>query len=145
MYIGNYDNALMKADAGKGEMVWTYTQSEAPFFSSPAVTDTLVIVGSRDSFVHALRCDNGQRVWTFKTMGEVDSSPAVCGDKLVVGSADGRLYMLHVADGAQIWSYEIGQPIISSPAVAQGAVVVGCDDGYVYAFGSTASERDSAK
>ncbi|MBN1361436.1 MAG: PQQ-binding-like beta-propeller repeat protein [Sedimentisphaerales bacterium] len=136
VYIGNYDNVFIRADATKGEIVWRYTESDAPFFSSPAVTDDLVIVGGRDALVHALRRDNGDRVWTFKTLGEVDSSPAVCGDKVIVGSSDGRLYMLRLADGTEVWSYEIGQPIISSPAVAQGTVVVGCDDGYVYAFGS---------
>jgi outer membrane protein assembly factor BamB len=126
----------MKADARKGEIIWKYTESDAAFFSSPAVTDDLVVVGGRDMLVHALRRDNGQRVWTFKTLGEVDSSPAICGDKVIVGSVDGRLYMLRLADGQEIWSYELGQPVVSSPAVAQGVVVVGCDDGYVYAFGS---------
>jgi outer membrane protein assembly factor BamB len=135
VYIGNYDNVFMNADVGKGEIIWEYAQSDAPFFSSPAVTEDLVVVGSRDKLVHALRRDDGQRVWTFKTLGEVDSSPAVCGDKVVVGSSDGRLYMLRLADGKEVWSYEIGQPIVSSPAIAQGVVVVGCDDGYVYAFG----------
>ena len=135
----------MRADAIKSEIVWTYEQSDGAFFSSPAVTDDLVIVGSRDRLVHALRRDNGKRVWTFKTLGEVDSSPAVCGDKVIVGSGDGRLYMLDLSSGKEIWSYEIGQPIISSPAVAQGVVVVGCDDGYVYAFGSTVSQGDSKR
>ncbi len=140
VYIGNYENVFMRADASAAEIVWTYTESDAPFFSSPAVTDELVIVGGRDRLVHALRRDNGQRVWAFKTLGEVDSSPAVCGDRVVVGSVDGRLYLLRLTDGTQVWSYEIGRPIVSSPAVAQGAVVVGCDDGYVYAFGSVTDE-----
>jgi outer membrane protein assembly factor BamB len=80
-------------------------------------------------------------VWTFKTLGEVNSSPVICADKVVVGSDDGRLYMVSIVDGRQLWSYEVGQPIVSSPAVAGGRVVVGCDDGYVYAFGPTPVEE----
>ncbi len=136
VYVGNYDNVFLRADVDGNDVVWECAESEAPIFSSPAVTESLVIFGSRDDLVRALRRRDGHCVWTFKTRGEVNSSPAVCGDKVVVGSDDGRLYMVRLADGGLIWSYEIGQPIVSSPAIAQGAVVVGCDDGYVYAFGS---------
>ncbi|HEC03167.1 MAG TPA: Pyrrolo-quinoline quinone, partial [Phycisphaerales bacterium] len=85
--------------------------------------------------VHCVGRDDGKVLWTFQTLGEVDSSPVICGGKVVVGSEDGRLYILKLSDGSKLWSYETGQPITSSPAVAGGIVVVGCDDGYVYAFG----------
>ena len=135
VYVGNYDNGFLRADIALNKIVWEYDGSKDAIFSSPAVTESLVIFGSRDNLVRALRRDNGQEIWNFRTLGEVDSSPAVCGDKVVFGSEDGRLYMLRLADGKQLWSYEIGQPVMSSPAVAQGMVVIGCDDGYVYAFG----------
>ena len=136
VYVGNYDNVFLKADLASGQVVWKYTDSNAPFFSSPAVARDMVIVGGRDGLVHAIGRDDGKRRWAFKTLGEVDSSPAVCGNKVIVGSSDGRLYMLGLSDGRKLWSYELGRAVISSPAVAQGVVVVGCDDGYVYAFGS---------
>ena len=138
VYVGNYSNDFMRADVDRGQIVWKHTESKAPLFSSPAITEDMVIFGSRDDFVYALRRDDGQRLWTFQTLGEVDSSPVVCGDKVIVGSGDGRLYMLRLADGKEVWSYELGRPIASSPAVAQGAVVIGCDDGVVYAFGGRA-------
>jgi outer membrane protein assembly factor BamB len=135
VYVGNYGNVFLRADVQAGKVVWQYSQSDAPVFSSPAVGDELVVFGSRDEHVHCLRRGDGRRMWTFKTLGEVNSSPAICGDKVVVGSDDGRLYLLRLPDGTQVWSYEMGQPVTSSPAVAGGLVVVGCDDGYVYAFG----------
>ncbi len=145
VYLGNYDNVFLRADVEKGEIAWQYTESEGAIFSSPAVAEDRVIFGSRDHLVYALRRDNGQRLWTFKTLDEVDSSPAVCGDKVLVGSSDGRLYMLRLSNGKKIWSYEVGQPIISSPAVARGVVVIGCDDGTVYAFGARAPARENAR
>jgi outer membrane protein assembly factor BamB len=140
VYVGNYDNVFLKVDVKAGKVVWTYSQSDAPFFSSPAIGDTLVVFGGRDEYVHAVRRDTGERAWVFKTLGEVNSSPVICGDKVVVGSDDGRLYMLRLADGGHVWSYEIGRPITSSPAIAVGLVVVGCDDGWVYAFGPKRAE-----
>ena len=137
VYVGNYENVFIRADVDANAIVWEYEQGDAPFFSSPALDEEVVVFGGRDERVHCVRREDGKQVWTFKTLGEVNSSPALCGDKIVVGSDDGRLYLLARGDGKLLWSYETGQPITSSPAVAHGLVVVGCDDGYVYAFGST--------
>ena len=112
-----------------------YARSHATF-SSPAVGENVVVLGGRDKRVHCVGRDSGKAIWTFQTLGEVDSSPVICGDKVVFGSEDGRFYMVKLSDGSEVWSYEIGQSITSSPAVAKGMVVVGCDDGYVYAFGA---------
>jgi len=145
VYVGNYGHTFLKADTDAGTVVWKYSQGDAPFFSSPAVGDEVVVFGGRDERVHCVRRDTGQQVWAFKTLGEVNSSPSLCGDKVVVGSDDGRLYLLRLADGKPVWSYETGQPVISSPAVAGGLVVVGCDDGYVYAFGPKVPEGSKAR
>jgi outer membrane protein assembly factor BamB len=136
VYVGNYENVFLRVDLASGQVTWKYTDANAPFFSSPTVTRDCVVVGGRDSLVHAIGRDDGKRRWAFRTMGDVDSSPAVCGDKVVVGSSDGRLYLLRLADGEKVWSYDLGRAVVSSPAVAQGVVVVGCDDGCVYAFGT---------
>jgi outer membrane protein assembly factor BamB len=135
VYIGNYDNVLIKTDIETGKILWKYEKSEAPFFSSPAIGTDVVVVGSRDELVHCIGRNDGKQLWTFQTLGEVDSSPVICGDKVVFGSQDGNVYMIRLSNGDKVWSYETGQAITSSPAVAQGIVVVGCDDGYVYAFG----------
>jgi outer membrane protein assembly factor BamB len=136
VYVGNYDNEFIKADINAGKIVWKYSDSDSAFFSSPAVGENVVVLGGRDKRVHCVGRDSGKAIWTFQTLGEVDSSPVICGDKVVFGSEDGRFYMVKLSDGSEVWSYEIGQSITSSPAVAKGMVVVGCDDGYVYAFGA---------
>jgi len=134
VYVGNYDGVFISADIASGEIVWKYKSGDASFFSSAAVGENIVVVGGRDKRVHCLGRDDGKLLWTFQTLGEVDSSPVICGDKIIVGSKDGRIYMIRLSDGSQVWSYEIGQAITSSPAVSNGVVVVGSDDGYVYAF-----------
>lgn len=135
VYVGNYDNVFIKADIKTGKVLWKYEDSKAPFFSSPAIGADAVVIGSRDELVHCIGRNDGRQLWSFQTLGEVDSSPVICGDKVIVGSQDGRVYMIRLSDGSNVWSYEIGQAISSSPAVANGMVVIGCDDGYVYAFG----------
>jgi outer membrane protein assembly factor BamB len=135
VYVGNYDSAFIRVDIATGGTVWRYTGGEAPYFSSPALGENVVVFGGRDNRVHCVSRDDGNAVWTFSTLGEVDSSPVICGDKVVVGSEDGRVYMLKLADGSRLWSYEIGQAVTSSPAVVGGMIVIGSDDGFLYAFG----------
>ena len=134
VYIGNYNGDLLKASLTAGEIAWRYSINGAPFISSPAVTDEVVVIGGGDMCVHCVDNSTGNALWTYTTLGPVDSSPVICGDKVFVASDDGRLYLLGLAAGKLIWSYEIGRSINSSPAVAEGMVVVGCDDGMVYCF-----------
>jgi len=135
VYVGNYDNIFMKADIAARTILWKYSGADSPFFSSPAVDVDIVVVGGRDNRVHCIRRSDGKQVWTFATLGAVDSSPVICGNKVVVGCEDGRVYMLKLSDGSKVWSFEIGQAVTSSPAVAGGMIIVGSDDGSLYAFG----------
>jgi len=135
VYVGNYDGMFLKADLSKGVVIWRHQVPDAQILTSPAIGDRVVVFGARDRQVHCVRQQDGQPVWTFKALDNVDSSPLICDGKVVFGSDDGRLYMIRVADGSLVWSYLIGKPIVSSPAVAYGVVVAGCDDGFVYAFG----------
>ena len=134
VYVANYDGDLLKASLTTGEVAWRYSIGDAPFVSSPAVSEEVVVIGGRDMRVHCIDNRTGEARWAYATLGEVDSSPAIAGDKVVVGSDDGRLYLLSLADGKLLWTYETGRSITSSPAVADGMIVVGCDDGMVYCY-----------
>ena len=58
-------------------------------YSSPAVVDGVVYVGSDDGNVYALNASSGAKLWNYTTGGDVYSSPAVVGGVVYVGS-DGR-------------------------------------------------------
>ena len=136
-YVGHYGNALVCVDLQTFSVDWQYSDPEnsAPFFSSPALSDTCVIAGSRDYRVHCVDRVTGKKVWTVQTKGDVDSSPVICGDSVFAASCDGRLYRISLAKGTVVWTYEIGGTITASPAVASGMLVIGAEDGRVYAFG----------
>ena len=137
-WAGHYGNEVICADLATGRIRWAYRGSPEPYFSSPAVDATRVIIGGRDHQLHCLNRQTGQRRWTFTAKDNIDSSPVICGAAVVFGSDDGRLYLVNLADGRLLWSYEIGKPIDASPAVASGLVVIGGSDGVVYAFRSAA-------
>ena len=136
-FFGHYGNRLVCVDLSRMRILWEYGgEREAPFFSSPAVWEDKVLIGSRDGALHGVDGKSGKRFWVFETRGAVDGSPVVCGNSAVFGSLDGRLYLVDMQSGKALWSYEIGGSITSTPAVSGGKVFVGSDDGRVYAFGS---------
>jgi outer membrane protein assembly factor BamB len=134
-YYGHYEFEVVALDLQEKKRLWTYSDRQKPFFSTPAVTADRVVIGGRDRRVHCLDRATGKLVWAFTTKDEVDSSPVVCQDKVVVGSKDGRLYVLNLADGAIVWVYDAGGGIVASPAVVNSRIVVGDTNGILYVFG----------
>ena len=69
-------------------------------FSSPAVANKMLFVGSNDMNVYALDQDTGAQVWNFTTKDAVYGSPAVGPDGTVyIGSWDYYVYALNGATG----------------------------------------------
>jgi len=110
---------------------WTYTTS-GNVYSSPAVVDGMVFVGSNDGNVYALDQHTGAHIWNYSTGNAVMSSPAVVDGKVYVGSNDSKVYALDQYTGAHVWNYTTGDWITSSPTVADGKVFVGSFDAKVY-------------
>ena len=138
---------------GSCSPIWTgdtglvIAQGNIGEFSSPAVADGVVYVGSLDKKLYAFKvgCNTGggtcTPLWTGATGDQIFSSPAVANGVVYVGSWDHKLYAFKVgcASGGgtckPLWKGTTGDGIISSPAVANGVVYVGSDDDKLYAFG----------
>lgn len=135
-YVGNMDRAVMAFDLSTGDIIWNYRHKSFPYFSSPAVTNTQVLIGGRDKGLHCINRISGKQEWRFAARGRIDSSPVVADDKVVFGSMDGKLYLLSLKDGKEIASYDLGEPISSTPAVLNEKILVSCEDGNVYSFKS---------
>src|SRR6185503_17091926 len=78
-FRGNARLTGLAADALPATLTlrWTYNSGDEPIESSPAVGGDVVFVGDLGGTLHAVRAADGQRVWTFKTGGEIKSSPTV--------------------------------------------------------------------
>jgi outer membrane protein assembly factor BamB len=61
-------------------------------YSSPAVANGVVYVGSYDKNVYALNAKTGAKLWSYTTGGGVYTSPSVANGLVYVGSDDGNVY-----------------------------------------------------
>ena len=54
------------------------------------------------------RPNTNRLLWSYATLGAVESSPTVVNGKVYVGSDDGNAYCLNASTGAKIWNCTIG-------------------------------------
>jgi eukaryotic-like serine/threonine-protein kinase len=119
---------------------WKF-QTQGRIYSSPAVTDNKVLIGSGDSTFYAINKPSGKKNWSYKTNGAIHSSPTVYESNVFFGSADGSLYALNIETGKLIWKFDsqgekmldIWDYYLSSPKVYNGIVYWGSGDGNLYA------------
>lgn len=136
-FLGTMGNQVVCIDAGAMQRVWEYENKEQqfPFFSSPAVTNDLVLIGGRDKQLHALEQTSGKRRWAFRAKGRIDSPAVVVGTRGYFGSHDGSIYGVNLATGKKEWEHVTGAPIVAGPAIADERLIVGDQDGRIYCFG----------
>lgn len=132
-FCGNYANQAVAFDVVGGKVAWTYEDRALPFFSSPAVNERLVLIGSRDKHLHAIDRKTGEPVWKFPTGGRIEASPIVFADAVVFGSADGRLYAARLDTGVELWRLDLGESLVASPAFGGQQIVVSGEKGTVFA------------
>jgi outer membrane protein assembly factor BamB len=137
LYVGTMTSLVQAVNWKEGKILWTYRSAARPqeFYASAAVTDALVVVGSRDRKVHAIDRQTGKAAWVFPTKGRVDASPVIAGKRVYAPSLDGSLYVLDLATGKQQQKLNLGRGISASPAVAGGCLVVGTTEGVLYCLG----------
>ncbi|HZY37780.1 MAG TPA: PQQ-binding-like beta-propeller repeat protein [Mucilaginibacter sp.] len=90
-----------------GILDWKF-RSNGKIFSSPAVWNGMVYIGSEDHYLYAIDSKSGKSVWKFKTGGAVDSSPAVYENVIYFGSFDGYFYALNARTGSLLWRFKTG-------------------------------------
>ena len=83
------------------DVAWSFPTGAPVIYSSPAVADGVVYVGSQDGNVYALDAATGTEAWSFATGGAVDSAPAVADGVVYVGSNDLNMYSFALAGGSQ--------------------------------------------
>jgi hypothetical protein len=72
----------------------------------PVAAEGKVFVAEPDSHsVHAIRAEDGKRLWSFIADGRVDSPPTILQGLCLFGCTDGHVYCLSVSDGQLVWRF----------------------------------------
>jgi eukaryotic-like serine/threonine-protein kinase len=131
-------NGTLALDVGTGATIWRNALARG--FSSPAVFDNSVIVGTMNGTVVRLNATNGNVQWEARLLGQtsfsgITSSPKVAFDRVYIGTFNetggaGDVAALWVSNGTVAWRHATGSVHYSSPAVGGGTVYVGVMGSY---------------
>ena len=138
-YVGTMASQVVAVDWKKKAKAWAFdSPRSAPFYSSVAAADGMVVAGGRDQKVYGLDAATGKPRWNFAADGNVDGSPAVVGGRVYVGclGRDGSFYVLDLKTGKKLQELNLDSPVIGSVAVGPDCVLVGTDKGTVYCLGA---------
>jgi outer membrane protein assembly factor BamB len=131
-------------------------------FSTPALANGLVYVGSNDDYLYAIHASDGSLAWKYLANLGIASSPAVDNGVVYFSSVDGYIYALSADKGELKWKFRTegerryaapgihGIPpshemmpdpydvFLSSPVIVNGRVYIGSGDHNVYAIDAAA-------
>ena len=123
--------ALRPDEAGGASPVWALRTGDE-VYSSPAVHDGRLYVGSSDQHLYAVDAASGETIWRHRTAGAVTSSPAVADGIVVTGARDRQVHAIDLQTGQKKWTFPTRGDVDSSPAIAGGRVYVGSRDKKLY-------------
>jgi outer membrane protein assembly factor BamB len=144
-YVPSVDGSVYAIDTSQPEQMiafvrngasrqplWRFTTTDQ-IWSSPALSNGVLYVGSQSKSLFAVDARTGTSKWGFPTNAPIVGSPALADGIVYIGNFDNNLYAVSAETGDELWSFPTGGPLISSPAVADGLVYVGSNDFSVYA------------
>ena len=146
MGFNSLETTIGKDNAQFLTLSWVGVMGDLVDYSSPAVVDGVVYVGSIDGNLYAFDANGcGQSSCNPQWVGAMDnqyytlSSPAVANGTVFIGSENHKLYAFAAKGCGQgtcspLWTGMTGGAVFSSPLVANNVVYVGSEDGRLYAF-----------
>ena len=140
VFFGTEGGTFFGIDVRKAVVAWKMAPAgnAQAYRSSAAVSDGLVIVGTRGKAVEAFAAADGARRWRQPMRGRVDAAPVVlrradvAGSVALVADAAGRIAALDLATGQPAWEFDAGGGFSAGPAAVAGRIVLASDDGTVW-------------
>ena len=135
LYAASSDGTVVALDALSGRQLWA-NATRLPISGGVGLSAAggLVLVGTTQGQVVALRQQDGQEAWRAQMTSEVLASPRADGGVVVVRTIDGRFTGLDTRSGERLWIHTHVVPALSlrgnsPPLVAGNLVIAGLDTG----------------
>lgn len=136
---------LYALDASTGNIQWSF-ETDGGIYSSAAITNDTVFVGSRDNYLYALNAENGELVWDKNTRSDIQGAPVVWEETVFVANSGGAVYALSTETGDEKWRFgPVGDRFHTSPIVDGEQVYFGSVDRSFFAVSIDDGEEQWSK
>lgn len=146
LFVADNKGQVRCLNAQNGRVVWE-VNTGLRIASGPGLgmgsgnesTDNLLLFGTHDAEVLALRIDNGAVAWRSTVSSEVVAPPRGTEYGVAVRTIDDKVYMLDAATGKRLWVHAQNVPVLtlrgtSAPVLAGEMIVVGFANGTLDAY-----------
>jgi outer membrane protein assembly factor BamB len=135
---------VIALDAATGNEEWFF-ETSGSISASPAVTESYLVVPSKDGNVYAVERSDGSEVWRSAVGAGVSSASVWAGTAFVGGgsfSSAGRVVALNLSTGSERWSFGPNGPVQASVTYSDGKIFFATNtaQGTVYAVSATTGE-----
>lgn len=120
-------------------MLWNHTTLGGISYSSPAIIDSKVYIGSLDHRIYCFDAISGEILWFYATGHYITSSPAVANGRVYIGSYDHYVYCLNESTGELVWSYYTANNIVLAPTINADKVFIGSGNS-LYCFNASTGD-----
>ena len=120
-----------EAWAEEWQTLWTFHTGDK-VWSTPAVSEGIVYVGSFDHKLYALDTASGTKKWEYTTKGAIAATPVVDKGTIYLGSIDRHLYAINAYNGQLKWSFKAQHGFWATPVVYDGIIYAPSMDGKVH-------------
>jgi outer membrane protein assembly factor BamB len=118
LYQVSMDRYLYAIDAEQGTLNWKSEDLGGPIVSSPAISDSgLIIVSTFNNEIIALDETSQDEEWRFATSNWAWASPVIDGEQVYVSDISGNFYALELVSGAVLWQIQPGGGIFDAPFI----------------------------
>jgi outer membrane protein assembly factor BamB len=152
LYAISTDGKIEALDAATGKSIWEQSTRvgdgiwpfrrkkpgpDARYAGGPAVSGSLLVVGTLDGHVYGMDATTGKQLWSAEVDNEVISPPAIDAGTVYVRTNSGYVYAFDANTGERKWlNDQANMPLLSlrgnGPLLAaHGVVMFGTDDGNV--------------
>lgn len=131
IYVSSLYKHIDRYRFDTGAKTWTY-KTRALLHSSPALEDSVLVVGSDDGTVYALEAETGKLIWEFQAGACIYATPVIKDGKVFIGAFDSYFYALDLHTGELAWKYKTGAKIYHKAAASGKRLIFGSNDYYVY-------------
>ena len=113
---------------------WTF-KINGKIFSTPAISDGSLVVGSSDSYIYSLDIKTGKLLWKYKANKSVLASPTIHKGVVYIGASDGVFRALELKTGKLVWEFKDVKGFVESKAwVDDSGVYFGTWGSMLYAL-----------
>jgi len=112
-------------------------------WSTPVVSEGILIITSLDHHIYALEEDTGELIWKSATGGAIAATPLVDSGTVYVGSFDSVFYAFDLSTGEEKWTFEKASNWYwGKPVADEKTIYVPSLDGKLYALDVKSGKKE---